>query len=322
MKAMAKFFATPTQLTLLFLVWVAGVTIAADQSHELAFAGRWDLTITDPNHKRFPSWLELSDVEGVWKASFVGRWGNARPLPKVVIMGDQIQFVSPKQHEGSKTDLVFDGKLSGETLSGSATGPNRTTWTWIGKRAPALQPPANLKWGEPITLFNGRDLAGWTFDNPAKASSWVVDKGCLVNKSAGSNIATDRSFQDFKLHVEVNCPTNANSGIYLRGRYEVQVEDDSIREPPSHHMGAIYGFLAPTPEQPRRPGVWQTFDITLVGRFVTVVQNGETIIHHQEIPGITGGAFDSHEELPGPIYLQGDHGGIAYRNIILTPATP
>ena len=318
---MTKFSTTAVRLTLLFLVWATRVAIAADQSQEAKFAGRWDLTITDANHKQLPSWLELNVDQGIWKASFVGRWGNARPLPKVTIAGDQIQFVSPKQHEGSKTDLVFDGKLSEETLSGSATGPSGTAWTWTGKRAPALKPPANLKWGEPITLFNGRDLAGWTFDNPAKASSWMVDKGRLLNKSAGSNIATDRSFQDFKLHIEVNCPTNANSGIYLRGRYEVQVEDDSIREPPSHHMGAVYGFLAPTPEQPRRPGVWQTFDITLVGRYVTVVQNGETIIQQQEIPGITGGAFDSHEELPGPIYLQGDHGGIAYRNIVLTPAT-
>ena len=114
----------------------------------------------------------------------------------------------------------------------------------------------------------------------------------------------------------------ANSGIYLRGRYEVQVEDDSSAEPPSHHMGGVYGFLTPVPEQPRRPGDWQTFDITLAGRWVTVVQNGQTIIGNKEIPGITGGAFDSHEELPGPIYLQGDHGGIAYRNIVLTPAAP
>jgi hypothetical protein len=87
-------------------------------------------------------------------------------------------------------------------------------------------------------------------------------------------------------------------------------------------MGAIYGFLAPVPEQPRRPGTWQTFDITFVGRFVTIVQNGTAIISNQEIPGITGGALDSEEGLPGPIYLQGDHGGIAYRNIILTPAIP
>jgi hypothetical protein len=237
----------------------------------------------------------------------------------VVLSGDAIQFVSPKEEEGSKNDLVFDGKLSEGILSGSAHGPNGIAWTWTGKRAPALKPATRPSWGQPTSLFDGRDFTGWTFDNPPKASSWAVENGYLVNKSAGSNIATQERFRDFKLHVEVNCPTNANSGIYLRGRYEVQVEDDSIEEPPSHHMGAIYGFIAPAPEQPRRPGVWQTFDITLQGRYVTVVQNGKTIIDNQEIPGITGGAIDSDEAAPGPIYLQGDHGGIAYRNIVLTP---
>jgi hypothetical protein len=293
---------------------------AAAASEEVA--GRWDLTTKGLDNKQLPSWLELNVSKGVWKASFVGRWGNARELPKVVVHDHSIQFVSPKEEEGSKNDLVFDGTLTGETLSGTAVGPNGVPWTWTGRRAPALKPPAKLKWGQPINLFNGRDFSRWTFDNPAKASSWVVKDGCLVNESAGSNIATDRTFQDFKLHIEVNCPSNANSGIYLRGRYEVQVEDDSIQEPSSHHMGAVYGFLAPAPEQPRRPGTWQTFDITLIGRFVTVVQNGQTIINQREIPGITGGAFDSHEELPGPIYLQGDHGGIAFRNIVLVPGSP
>lgn len=284
------------------------------------FVGRWDLTIRGADQKPLPSWLELKRDEGTWRATFVGRWGNARPLPTVTVQGDQIRFVSPKQEEDSTNDLVFEGKLADENLTGSAVGPNGAAWSWTGKRAPALKRPANVKWGEPRKLFNGTNFSGWTFDNPAKSSSWVVDKGCLVNQSAGSNIATEGKFQDFKLHIEVNCPAKANSGIYLRGRYEVQVEDDSLQEPPSHHMGAVYGFLAPTPEQPRRPGVWQSFEITLVGRYVTVAQNGQTIIDNKEIPGITGGAMDSHEELPGPIYLQGDHGGIAYRNIVLTPA--
>jgi hypothetical protein len=245
-------------------------------------------------------------------------------LPKVEIHGDAIRFVSPKEEEGSKNDLVFEGRLNGGHLAGSAKGPNGVAWTWAGNRAPELPAPdaSNVKWGTPVKLFNSSDFTGWTFDNPAKSASWKVEDGYLINKSAGSNIATQDTFKDFKLHIEVNCPSNANSGIYLRGRYEVQVEDDSIQEPPSHHMGAIYGFLAPVPEQPRHPGVWQTFEITLLGRYVTVVQNGQTVINNQEIPGITGGAIDSHEEMPGPIYLQGDHGGIAYRNIVLTPASP
>lgn len=308
-----------------FLVCSSREAPAADNDSNAAsqgLEGRWDLTIKDQGGKEIPSWLELSHSDGAWSARFVGRWGNARTLPKVAVMGQQLQLVSPREEEGSKTDLVFDGTLTGGRLRGVAQGPDGVAWTWTGQRAPQLHPKEKYKWGKPLELFDGKDFSGWSFDNPAKASSWQVENSCLVNKSAGSNIATERKFQDFKLHIEVNCPTNANSGIYLRGRYEVQVEDDSIQEPPSHHMGAVYGFLAPKPEQPRRPGVWQSFDIMLVGRFVTVVQNGQTIINNQEIPGITGGAIDSHEGLPGPIYLQGDHGGIAYRNIVLTPVEP
>jgi len=134
-------------------------------------------------------------------------------------------------------------------------------------------------------------------------------------------LITTAKFQDFKLHVEFNCDPNSNSGVYLRGRYEVQVETDSIDEPPSHRIGGVYGFLAPSPELPRKPGEWQTYDITLIGRAVTVVWNGQTVINNQEIPGITGGALDSHEELPGPIYLQGsEKGRVSYRNIVLIPA--
>jgi hypothetical protein len=132
---------------------------------------------------------------------------------------------------------------------------------------------------------------------------------------------TEAKFQDFKLHVEFNCGPKSNSGVYLRGRYELQVEDDPEPEAPSQRTGGVYGFLAPSPEPPRTPGVWQTYDATLVGRMVTVVLNGKTIIDNQEIPGITGSALDSHEELPGPLYLQGSEDGhVAYRNIVITPA--
>ena len=324
MRFTPKRFTIPSLMIWFCVVLAAGSATSKDQETgaptQNSFAGRWDLTINDSNKKQLPSWLELTKHGAIWKASFVGRWGNARPLPTVVIHGEQIHFVSPKEEEGSKTDLAFDGKLTGDGLAGVTKGPDGTAWTWTGQRAPLLKSRATVKWRKPVTLFNGHDFSGWIFENSAKTSSWVVENGWLINKSAGSNLITDQKFQDFKLHIEFNCPSNANSGIYFRGRYEVQVEDDSIQEPSTHHLGAIYGFLAPVPEQPRRPGIWQNFDITLVGRFVTVVQNGRTIINHQEIPGITGGAIDSQEALPGPIYLQGDHGGIAYRNIVLTPA--
>ncbi len=182
------------------------------------------------------------------------------------------------------------------------------------------------KWGKPITLFNGRDITGWRFSDPSRARSWEVEEGMLISSGRGANIMTIPQFDDFKLHLEFNCAPRSNSGVYLRGRYadlkhlEVQIETDSEEEPPSHHAGAVYGLLAPSPELPRRSGEWQSFDIILVGRTITVVQNGQTVIDHQEIPGIKIGALDRHE-VPGPLYLQGaEDGRVAFRNIVITPA--
>jgi hypothetical protein len=285
-----------------------------------AFLGRWDLTLKAPD-REYPSWLEISEKDGTLVAQMVGRWGNARPLPKVELSGGRLTFVSPKEEEGSKRDMVFEGKLSGGTLSGTTAAPDGTSWPWTGKRASSLKRTKVPTWGEPIHLFNGKDLTGWKTDKPNPEKSWTVVDGTLVSPGNGPELINERQLQDFKLHVEFNCGPNSNSGIYLRGRYEVQIEDNSIQEPPSHHTGGVYGFIAPSPEMPRRPSQWQTFDITLVGRTITVVQNGQTIINQQEIPGITGGALDSHEELLGPIYLQGgEDGHVAYRNIIVTPA--
>ncbi|MFZ1129376.1 MAG: DUF1080 domain-containing protein [Terriglobales bacterium] len=284
------------------------------------FLGRWDLTLKAPD-REYPSWLEIRMDDGKLTAQMTGRWGNARPLPKVEVSGDQVTFVSPKEEEDSPSDWVFVGNLVGKTLSGSVTGPKGGPWTWTGEPAPLLHRKGAPKWGKPISLFNGRDLTGWKMSDPNAATAWKVENGTLISPGHGPEIINERKFGDFKLHVEFNCGVNANSGVYVRGRYEVQIEDNSIQEPPSHHTGGVYGFIAPSPELPRKPGEWQTFDITLIGRMITVVQNGQTIIDNREIPGITGGALDSHEELPGPIYLQGSEDNhVAFRNIVITPA--
>jgi hypothetical protein len=122
------------------------------------------------------------------------------------------------------------------------------------------------------------------------------------------------------LHIEFRYPKESNSGVYLRGRYEVQVEDNKGKEPSSTYFGGVYGFLTPNEMAAKSAGEWQSYDITLIGRKVTVVANGKKIICDQNIPGITGGALDSNEGAAGPIMLQGDHGPIEYRNIIITPA--
>jgi len=292
---------------------------SSDDSGE-GFLGRWDLTVQAPD-REYPSWLELAEDHGQLKAQMVGRWGNARPLSKVGLTKGHLTFVSPKEEEDAKADMVFEGTLEGSKLSGTVNGPDGKTWHWTGLRAPTLKRNRVPKWGKPIELFNGKDLTGWRMSDPKASSVWKVENGLLTTPGNGPELIYDRKFEDFKLHVEFNCGENSNSGVYLRGRYEVQVETDSLDEPPSHHMGGVYGFLAPEPEQPRKPGEWQTYDITLVGRMITVIQNGQTIINNREIPRITGGALHSHEELPGPIYLQGsEKGRVQYRKIVLAPA--
>jgi len=284
-----------------------------------AFVGRWDLTLKSPQ-REYPSWIEISEKDGKVSAEFVSRWGNARPLPKIELNGEHITFVSPKEEEDRKEDMVFEGTLTGQTLSGTTTGQDGTAWTWTGVRAPSLERTHRPKWEKPVRLFNGKDLTGWKMDR-AGPPEWTVRDGNLVSPGNGPELINDRKFQDFKLHIEFNCGKDANSGVYLRGRYEVQIETESQAEPPSHHTGGVYGFLAPSPEQPRSPDVWQSFDITLIGRRVTVVLNGKTVIDNQEIPGITGGALNSNEGEPGPIYLQGgEKGHVFFRNIVITPA--
>jgi hypothetical protein len=283
------------------------------------FLGRWDLTLKAPD-REYPSWLEISLEGGQLKAQMVSRWGNARPLPRIEVSNGHLTFVSPKKEEERKDDMVFEGKLVGKILVGTTTGPDGASWSWSGQKAPSLK-SGTPKWGKPVELFNGRDLTGWRPDKINPAATWMVGDGKLVSPGHGPELISESQFGDFKLHIEFNCAPNSNSGVYLRGRYEVQVEDNSLQEPPSHHTGGVYGFLTPSPEMPRKAGQWQSFDITLVGRTITVVQNGQTIIDNQELPGITGGALDSHEERPGPVYLQGSEDGhVAFRNIVVTPA--
>jgi hypothetical protein len=283
------------------------------------FLGHWDLTLKAPD-RSYPSWLELREENGQLKAEFVGRWGNARPLPSAELTNGHLKFVSPKEEEESKTDLVFEGALSGKTLSGTLNGPDGKTWQWTGYRAPSLKRTGLPKWASPIPLFNGKDLTGWHEQKAGASPAWKVENGILITPGNGPELINNSKFEDFKLHVEFNCGPESNSGVYLRGRYEVQVETDSITDPPERRLGSVYGFLAPSPEPARTPDKWQTYDITLIGRMVTVVLNGKTVIDNKEVPGITGGALDSHEALPGPIYLQGsEKGHVKFRSVVITP---
>ncbi|MES2222405.1 MAG: DUF1080 domain-containing protein [Acidobacteriota bacterium] len=285
------------------------------------FLGRWNLTLDALDHQ-YPSWLELTESDGHLRGRMVGRWGNAHPVLNVKVEKSVLTFSSPKDEEDTPKNMPFQAKVVDGKLEGTLSGPDGTAWRWTGERAPLLNRTSVKKWGKPIRLFNGKDTTGWHFDNPDTADIWSVKDGVLNSTAHGSNIITDRKFRDFKLHVEFNCQPNCNTGVYLRGRYEVQIADNAGQDPPNRQTGSVYGFITPSPLIPLHPGTWHSYDITLIGRTVTVVEDGQTIINRKEIPGITGDALDSHEGLPGPIYLQGAeaHGGFSFRNLVITPA--
>ncbi|PWJ58326.1 uncharacterized protein DUF1080 [Dyadobacter jejuensis] len=279
--------------------------------------GRWDITV-DVDGKPAPSWLEVrhSGVKTL-VGQFVSVSGSARPISEVHFKEGKFSFAIPPQWERGTEYLKLEGTLDGDKISGTIITPEGNKQTFVGVRAPILRPTKMPAWGKSIKLTGGNSMKGWHAEGE---NQWIAEDGILRSPKSGSNLVTDQKFGDFKLHVEFRIPKGSNSGVYLRGRYEVQVTDSKGMEPALDQLGAIYGFLLPSEMAAREPGEWNTYDITLVGRMVTVVANGKTVITNQEIPGITGGALDSHEGEPGPLYIQGDHGPVEYRNIVITPA--
>lgn len=287
-------------------------------SDSLLLQGRWDLTVTI-NGKEYPSWLEISHSGShMLVGQFVGVVGSARPVARVNFTGGKLSFAIPPQWDKGTEDLRVEGMLQGDRLVGTMISCEGETFSWTGVKAPFLHRDKQPVWGAPIRLFNGKDLSGW---HAMGDNQWIVAPGgVLKSPKSGANLVTDKSFTDFKLHIEFRYPKESNSGVYLRGRYEVQVTDSKGMEPAKDLLGAIYGFIAPSEIPAKEAGEWQSYDITLIGKMVTVVCNGKTIICNREIPGPTGGALNSNEGEPGPLLIQGDHGPIEYRNIVITPA--
>jgi len=281
------------------------------------FAGRWDFNIKSARGTR-ACWLGITEKGGSLDVWYQPPGGNVYQVKDFRVHGEHLTLnLFPAQ--GKRPAMSWEleasgGKLTGTQKLGAITTP------LTGEPAPELKREPPQEWTAPEALFDGKDLTGWEpIGNPAD-SHWKVEDGLLVNTAHGANLRTKRTFNDFKVHYEVNCPDDGNSGFYLRGRYEVQIEYEPLSSnPPERRIGSIYGRIAPDPTVPRTPGQWETFDVTLVGRTVTVVHNGVTTIDHKEIEGITGGALDANEGEPGPFYIQGDHtGGLKFRNITVS----
>lgn len=307
---------------------------------ENPFVGNWALTIPGGQ----AGWLGIAEKDGKLEGSILWGGGSVVPVNSVSVDGDvlkvtRIHKTERKDKSGkvistrTKTEIL-SGKVSGDTLhlsqvwvlgEGKESDPN----DFEGKRIPPLPAPpdlANVTYGDPIALIRGNSLDGWTLTNPKQKNGWRVEDAVLINDVPQGklhigygNLRTEAEFEDFNLTLEVNVEKGGNSGVYLRGIYEVQVEDSYGKPPTMHTMGAIYSRIAPNTSAEKPAGEWQTMDITLLDRHVTVKLNGMVIIDNAPLMGCTGGALWSDEFRPGPIYLQGDHTSVKYRNIVLTP---
>lgn len=302
---------------LIVICALAGAALA--QTSKNPFLGRWDFDVTTPTGPR-ANWLGVSEKAGKVEIWFQPTGGHVIQLKDFDLKGNHLSFTAAPA-SGTHAATTWELEAKGDTLTGEQKRGNAVI-SLSGVRAPDLKRPTPKAWTKPEAIFNGKNLDGWEpFGNVAN-SHWTVKDGLLVNEAHGANLKSTREFEDFKLHFEVNCPDGANSGFYLRGRYEVQLEYEPLgTEPMERSMGSVYGRLAPSKQLPRMPGQWETFDITLVGRKVTIVRNGTKIIDGKEIEGVTGGAMNADEGKPGPFYIQGDHtGGLKFRN--MTVATP
>lgn len=296
------------------------VTVAsADPGSDDAFLGRWDITATGTK-SGLPQncWLELRRDGGVLKGRFNAGAGAVFDLPQVAVQNGELtfQYVDGRP----QTQRVWKGTEQRGHLQGTALEDGRTL-SWTGVRGPAWPTaPPKRSLGKPIDLFNGKDVSGWLCQNPHHPMRWFVKNGILMNQGKDAcNIYTQQKYNDFHLEVEFNVDPQSNSGVYLRGRYEIQILDGFDRPLDVHSQGALYGFIVPPVKADKHAGEWQTFDITLIANRVTVIMNGTKIIDNAEVPGITGGALDADEKGPGPIMLQGDHGRVQFRKVRLTP---
>jgi len=282
------------------------------------FAGRWDFTVPTQNGNNNAYWLGISEKGGALDVWFQPSGGNVIQIKNFKEEGSHLS-VTVAAATATRPATTWELDAAGGTLTGSIkSGTTSTSVT--GVPAPELKRPEPKAWTTPVALFNGKDLSGWEPIGNVANNHWIVQDGLLVNQAQGANLRSKDTYTDFKVHFEVNCPDLANSGFYLRGRYEMQLEYERAgSEPPERGMGAIYGRIAPAVTSPRTPGAWESFDIELVGRTVTISRNGVLTIDHKEIEGITGGALDAHEGEPGPFYIQGDHtGGLKFRNITVS----
>lgn len=313
----------------IILLILATLNIAATAQTN-PFLGKWDIT----GEGRFSNhvyWLEVREENGKLAGTFLNRRGSVLPLPEIAIVDGELIFsigARPNQPKPVHRARVEDGRLLGRLITGD---PESGEIPWIGLRPPQWAQGAQAqsaehnandrknRFGTPVQLFNGENLQNWLLQDPEKPSGWVVVDGAMTNEAKANNLISRHQFENFKLVAEYKIEPKSNSGIFLRGRYEVQVVDDFGQEPSNLGHAALYSRVKPTANASLAPGEWQLLEAIIVGNRLTVTLNRKRVHDNIVIDGITGGALDSREGAPGPIMIQGDHGKVTFRRIVVTP---
>lgn len=277
-------------------------------------------------------WLSTEGIETAKELPVL--WGGSSPVPSALTRDADGRVTLTKSYSHpdhpdwawTRTLSFVPGAGDDMTCVFFETRANRpgkdVTATGTVSRLPPLPPRpdlASVRYGEPVDLLKD-GLDGWIVRDNGRASQWRFADGVLENGGSGANIQSKRSdFLDFKIECDVRVDKDCNSGVFLRGIYELQVADSFGKPVDSHNMAALYGRIVPRVSAEKPAGEWQHVEAVLCRRHLTVTLNGVRIIDNEPILGITGSAISTDELAPGPIGLQGDHLGGAYRNMILTP---
>jgi hypothetical protein len=317
--------------TFMMAAFALTCAVAAASAQQNPFLGRWNITPTGENASGV-YWLEVKQDGGKLSGMFLNRGGHPLALPVIKVENGELIFQPDGGQRGPGPEYHL--RAQGDKLTGSVKLADRTV-ELAGARPPKwgnYNANAPHKFGKPVELFDGKSMDAWDVQNKSRPMNWTIEDGAMTNTPPGANnLVSKQKFQDFKIQAEykldkpgvsrAGTPVRGNSGIYLRGRYELQVLDDFGDKPFERGHMSVYGWHTPTVNASKPAGEWETMEATVVGNKVTVILNGQKVQDNVTLEAVTGGALDANESEPGPIMLQGDHEKVWYRKVTVTPIT-
>jgi len=308
-------------------VFVAPATVQMQAS---PFLGTWNLNGTGPDTANVYCLQVTQGPDGL-QVTFLDRAGSPVTATSVSVVeaagGDELVWVRGLGARAVTYRARVDGaRMTGEHIvrrGGRGDTPvTERVVHWAGARRPAFAPSdanAAHTYAAPVVLFDGTSMDAFGVQHPDRELNWAVTDGLMVNTPPSNNLVSKQTFSDFKVELEYRLGKDSNSGLYLRGRYELQLLDDFEKPISINGHVSIYGRQPPAVNASKPIGEWQTLSAIIVGDHVTVTLNGQRVHDNVVITGVTGGALDNDELTPGPIMIQGDHSQVAVRKLTVTP---